>query len=154
MRSLLVVGTFVGLSALGVVAAAQDPSLLPAFGSSDLAIGFMPDPITVSLTAGGDVPVPPDGDCNGHIASAPDYVIEHAGGAGTLNLYFIGDGDTTLYVQAPEGGIYCSDDTNGANPMVSITDPLGGTYFVWVGTYAPNAGTAGTLYISEMAPQW
>jgi hypothetical protein len=134
-------------------ASAQDASLPPGSGSVTLSAGFSPDPQTVAITAGGGIQATMPG-CAGWIADAADYELTYTAGSFPLNIYFVGDGDTTLVINGPDGSWYCADDTNGVNPGVSFAAPMSGVYDIWVGGYAEGSFVPGTLSISEVAPSW
>ena len=149
------------LPALGVAAlaaasvAAQDISAPPSYGSITLDSGYLPDPHSVQIRAGGTVPVTVDGNgvCRGNIASAPDFNVYYT--AGSFDLFFsaMSQTDTTIVVNDARGNWYCDDDGGeGAfNPGVRIERPASGLYNVWVGTYSSSGGTPpATLFISEI----
>lgn len=151
------------LPALGVAAlaaasvAAQDVSLPPSYGSITLDSGFLPDPHSVQMRAGGDISVTSHitgtGTCRGYIASAPDFNVYYTAGSFDLYLSAMSQSDTTLVVRDPRGDFICDDDGGeGAfNPGVQIARPSSGLYSIWVGTYAASGGTPpATLYVSEL----
>jgi uncharacterized protein YraI len=127
-------------------------SLSPNYGSSTLASGFVPDPFTVGVTSGGSVNVAYlGGGCTGFATSAPDFSINYTSGAfPTLRFYFIGNGDSTLIINAPSGSYFCNDDSFGTlNPTIDFSAPSSGRYDIWVGSYAEGAFVSGTLYVTE-----
>jgi hypothetical protein len=127
-------------------------SLPPNYGSASLTSGFVPDPYTKSITAGGPANVSYlGGGCTGYATSAPDFSLNYTSGAfPTLRFYFIGSGDTTLIINTPGGSYVCADDSFGTlNPTIDFNSPSSGRYDVWVGSYAPDAYISGTLYITE-----
>lgn len=149
------------LSALGVAAlaaasvAAQDIAAPPSYGSITLDSGFLPDPHSLQIRAGGSVPVNVTGTgaCRGNIASAPDFNLYYTAGSFDLFISAISQTDTTLIVNDPRGNWHCDDDGgDGAfNPGVEIERPASGLYNVWVGTYSSDGGTPpATLYVSEL----
>lgn len=126
-----------GLAAGGITTAnAQNAWLAPAYGSIDVNRGFGSQ--SFNLQAGGQYHASSLGhSCSGYIADAPDYTINFQGrGRVPLELSANSSADTTLVVSAPNGQVYCNDDTNGLNPAVSIHSPQAGQYAVWVGTYS------------------
>lgn len=153
MKKFLALGALVAVALVSNIANAQDASQAGTFGSVTLSAGFTPDPTTVALTAGGGTQVTVPG-CTGWVADAPDYEVSYTAGSWPLYVYFIGDGDTTLLINGPDGSWSCADDVSGFNPAVTFDAPMSGTYDIWVGTYTAAAGTTGTLYVSELAPQW
>ncbi len=141
---------------LSAPAAAQvNTSRAGAYGEVTLESGFMPDPHTVALTAGGTVEAGSvSSDCVGMIANRADFTLRYRD-AGDLPLIFsaTSDADTTLAIRAPDGRWYCDDDSAGAlNPMVRFDSPRDGRYQIWVGTYGPDAAPA-ALHISEIGAQ-
>jgi hypothetical protein len=141
------------ISGLGV-ALAQTFSLPPTYGAIQLGPGFMPDPVTVNLTAGGPINTSTSGPAPacGWVANAPDYRVNWRGGS---NLFFTATAatDTTLLINAPNGGWQCNDDSNGFNPSIAFRGAPAGQYDVWVGTYSSGNAPA-VLRVSEMGPRW
>jgi hypothetical protein len=123
------------------------------YGEANLSSGFSPDPYSVGMTTGGNVDVSYlGGSCSGFASSAPDLRINYGdGGSSLLRIYFVGtNGDPTMVVNDPYGNFYCVDDSFGTvNPTIDFNNPAGGTYDVWIGSYAANATISGTLSITE-----
>jgi hypothetical protein len=123
------------------------------YGEANLSNGFSPDPYSVGMTSGGTVNVSYlGGSCSGFATSAPDLRINFGGGgASLLRLYFVGsNGDPTMVINDPYGNFYCVDDSFGTvNPTIDFNNPAGGSYDVWIGSYASNATISGTFYITE-----
>lgn len=145
------------IGAGGAMQAEPDPSLEPAFGTATLAGGFLPDPHTVQIAAGGafaanQLPAP---GCTGYIAAAPDYRVHFTPGSLPLIFSVASDADTTLVVNTPDGQWHCDDDggVNGLNPMIRFDVPQSGQYDVWVGTYAEGALQNSVLHVSEIESQ-
>ena len=137
-----------------------DPSQPPNFGSVSLQSGFTPDPHTVQITSGGPVVIPDavgsvcQGAPSGFAASAPDYRVQYTAGGGfnELRFFFVGQGDTTMVINGPNGQWYCNDDADGTlNPMIIFNNPQSGQYDIWVGSFNPGEFVPGTLYITETA---
>lgn len=122
------------------------------YGSVSLDTGFTPDPYLIRVQAGGaNSASNMASGCAGYIASAPDVELNYR--AGSLPLYISADSmaDTTLVVRAPNGSIYCDDDSGeGTNPRVWLEIPISGTYDIWVGTYSSGALQSAELNISEL----
>jgi hypothetical protein len=124
----------------------------PTYGSVTLSGGFVPDPHSVALTAGGgeEASAVASG-CVGSIASAPDYNLYYT--PGSLPLYFsaAGDRDLTLVINAPDGSWLCDDDgaDSPLDPGIRLDKPESGLYNIWVGTYGDDLADA-TLHISEL----
>ncbi|MCH8525200.1 MAG: serine protease [Balneolales bacterium] len=138
-----------------------DPEMDPLYGTIPLAAGFVPDPSSVSILAGGENRIRTVGPtCTGYAATAPDYRLEWSGSSDLLYIYFSADNnsdDTTLIVRSPDGAWHCNDDAGGSinalNPLISFENPAEGSYLMWVGSYAEQDLINGTLYISELYPE-
>lgn len=110
----------------------------------------------IKITADGEIPLfqlPLDNPaCNGLVNEEPDHVFDWAGASDALNVYFEGDGDATLLVLGPDQSVSCSDDTAGTgnlNPQVILSNPVAGTYAVWVGRVRPDTPVTGTLTVTS-----
>jgi heat shock protein HslJ len=91
--------------------------------------------------------------CTGFISAAPTFRFNWSGDVDSLVMFFESDMDTTLIVRAPDGSFHCDDDYHGSenlNPWLSLT-PMDGTYNVWVGSFAPDVLSTGTLTITNDA---
>ena len=142
-----------GFAGIEDLTADLDSSLPSAYGRSNLVSGFDPDPMTISLQAGGPVDVfeAVGQECRGFAAAAPDYQIDYE--AGSLDLYISAssDADATLIVYGPDGNWLCDDDgSEGLNPGIQVDRPLSGTYLVWVGTYNLGGFAPSALHVSEL----
>ena len=133
-------------------ALAQDYTLNPTYGTYNLQSGFLPDPQTFQVVAGGsnDAGAATGGQCAGFVASAPDVRINFTGGSfSEINFSAQSNADTTLIVNDPNGDWYCDDDSGGdLNPLVQLT-PVSGQYDIWVGTFGSSTAQA-TLAVSEL----
>ena len=134
------------------LAQAQDLSQDPTYGTVSLRAGFMPDPHTTTLTAGGGTAVSISG-CNGTVAQAPDVNLQWRGGSSTLYIYATSGSDTTLLVNLPNGNWRCDDDSYGdGDPLVIIQNAPSGLYNIWSGTYGGGTAAANVM-ISEIDPR-
>ncbi len=131
---------------------ALNPGASPNYGIQNVTGGFLPDPITVSATSGGSVNVSYlGGACVGYASSNPDYAIVYNSPWPSLKFFFVGGGDTTLVIRAPNGTWYCNDDGyGGLNPQVLVSGPPAGRYDIWIGSYSSGNYIGGTLNISEL----
>ena len=114
--------------------------------------GFVPDPFTVGVAAGGDASANYlGGGCSGYTTAAPTFSFNYTAGAfPLLRFYFIGTADTTIIVNSPAGTFTCVDDSFGTlNPTIDFNSPSSGRYDIWVATYAAGPTTNGTLYATE-----
>ena len=113
------------------------------------------EPITANLSVSGTVAAfgisVPDQLCNGFLEGEPDFAFDWENKADFLRVIFEGDDDATLFVEAPDGSVYCNDDFvagENLNPVVDIEQPLLGTYFVYVGRLDLEKAINGTLIVS------
>jgi hypothetical protein len=149
---------FPALLAIGLVAVpearAQNIAATPTYGDVRLEGGFLPDPHTTALTAGGSVDVSRGACQYGKVANAPDVDLYYSGNGGrTLYIYVRSSIDTTLLVNLPQGDWVCDDDSLGnLDPLLIVRNAPSGLYNVWVGTYGDSMGP-GLLYISEIDPR-
>jgi hypothetical protein len=131
-----------------------DWSLPANFGEGELQAGFLPDPQTLELAAGGDVDVNDaiGGSCWGYASSAPDFELSYEAGSYDLYISAMSDTDTTLIVNDPNGNWLCDDDSGGfPNPGLHIENPSSGVYDIWVGTFSPSSDLPdATLFVSEL----
>lgn len=144
-----------GPPAPGAGPSQPDYSAQPLYGTVNLNAGFLPDPHTVPVAAGGPNPATGLGPgCQGYINNAqPDVRLNFQGGSYPLNIYVSSQADTTLVVNLPNGQWRCNDDAIGLNPWVQVQPALSGQYDIWVGTYQPGANPQVQLNISEIQPQ-
>jgi uncharacterized protein YraI len=129
-----------------------NPSLPAVFGTTALTSGFVPDPFTVGITAGGPAGTSYLGaGCTGFTTASPSYSVTYTSGAfPTLRFYFIGSGDTTMIINTPSGNYVCVDDSFGTlNPTIDFNTPSSGRYDVWIGTFSVGGSVGGTLYVTE-----
>lgn len=140
----------------GMLAAAQsglDSSLESNYGVYTIEAGFLPDPWIFPMYSGGDVDAGRQNlgvGCSGNVTSQPDLVIDWATASQNLHIFFVGMDDTTLIVELPDGSYACNDDTVGTDPSVNISNPAGGDYSIWVGTFgAANDYVPGYLMVTE-----
>lgn len=132
-------------------AAAQDYSLAATYGDIELESGFIPDPFTLNMTAGGTQNANSLGNgCVGMIADAPDLQLSFEGGDLPLYISATSAVDVSLVVNSPSGNWFCDDDSAGAlNPILELRADSG-IYDIWVGTVNSDAYTDAVLLISEL----
>jgi hypothetical protein len=155
-KAIMAAATLATLAA--IPATAQDYNAAPNYGTRVVRTGFMPDPRTVAVRAGGNISAEEavGSHCRGYITNRPDVrVIYRAGDELPLILSVNSREDTTLIVNAPDGRWYCDDDSGnrGMNPSIRFRRPMSGRYEVWVGTYRPGPSAAARLHISELYSQ-
>ncbi len=139
-----------------IAAMALTPSAQSNYGQVTLQAGFLPDPSTVQVQAGGTVDATTQGlpaGCTGFVSDQPDYKLFYTPGAYSLYIFATSSADTTLIINDPNGNWICNDDANGSlNPMLMFSNPSGGRYDIWVGTYSSGGLQPATLQISELGP--
>ena len=121
-------------------------------GSETLSPGFDPDPVTISVEAGGSVDLSTlslQSGCVGWAAMAPDVIVNFSESGTRLRFYASSSSDTALAVLDPNGSWHCNDDTEGSDPDVTVTPAAPGTYRVWVTTLT-NSNAGATLGITEL----
>ena len=115
--------------------------------------GFMPDPVTLQVLAGGTVDAGmADAACNGYIARWPDFVVDYEAVNFDLHFSVSSEADTVLAVRDPSGAWSCNDDyrPDSVNPAVTFAEAASGQYRVWVGTFDSGGDApAAELHLSE-----
>ncbi len=133
-----------------------DISASPRYGTVNLSAGFIPDPRSIDLRAGGTYDASDfdlGNSCVGYIAAGqPDVRVNYQAGSWPLSFQVESDADTTLLINGPDGRWYCNDDMNSLNPEVIFNAPSSGQYDIWVGTYRDESTRAATLDITELSP--
>jgi hypothetical protein len=141
MRILLTAIGFLLALAVAQPASAQglDRTAGTNYGTTALAPNWRPNPFQVTMVAGGDQQVSNSvSGCVGWITGQPDFrlTFNASGDVRPFDITATSSGDTTLIVQGPDLQFICNDDTDGANPRVTISNPQSGDYAIWVGSYA------------------
>ncbi len=131
-----------------------DISLPARYGNRTISGGFLPDPWTMDLTAGGPLrandAINASTFCSGYITAEPTVQVRYDGSS-DFHIYTSGSADVTLAVNGPDGTWYCNDDgASGANAGVSLTSGTTGTYDIYVGTFSQGERQT-RLNISEIA---
>lgn len=117
----------------------------------DLQAGFALDPTFISVNAGGEVDASLlNPACRGFINRQPVVTINWSGEAEFVRTFFVSDSDPTLVVLTPDGHIVCNDDANRLvlDPAVQISNPVSGTYRIWIGSIAANQLIPGVLVMT------
>lgn len=131
-----------------------------AFGTVQLEAGFLPDPHTVELTAGGDIDLSTIAEqlqtsAYGHIAFHPDFVVQYGGGS-LLKIYAdaAAGNDPVLLVRTPNGMFHFVDDSVGLDPVLDFENAAAGDYLIWVGTLTPGnfEVTVGVTELQSVGP--
>ena len=134
----------------GAAEACPDWELEPPFGAVTLDAGFLPDPYSRNVTAGGWSYLPFCGfNSQGYVATAPDFDLYYDASGVSLTFYVESNTDTILLINDPSGAWHFNDDGGGGlNPSITINRPQSGLYSVWIGTH--NFGNASArLFITE-----
>lgn len=127
----------------------------PLYGYFELAANFNPDPMVVTLQAGGDqdMSMRTQGQCLGYINPLrPDVTLNYQAGQFDLSIYVLGGlVDTTLIVRDPSGQWHCNDDYPGLDldPALVFEQPRSGDYAIWVGLHSGGVAEV-KLHFSEM----
>ncbi len=129
----------------------QDVSLKPTFGGVTLRAGFVPDPYTKTLTAGGNIKTNL-GNVNAWVAKAPDFRLNYTAGNFALTIIAESAEDTTLLINLPNGQWIANDDgpNTGLNPLLKFAQPQSGQYDIWVGSFAEGKFPQAKLIITEL----
>ncbi|KAA5805032.1 hypothetical protein F1654_03280 [Alkalicaulis satelles] len=138
-----------------------------------LRSGFMPDPLGLTVSAGGSMSASDlvsrtrgvggarmgdagDGHCRGSVSQAPTVRMDYTThGRMPLIITHRADFDTTLVVRGPDGTWYCDDDSGeGLDAQLVLESPRTGTYEIWAGVFGrSNRGRESTLSLSELRGQ-
>lgn len=119
--------------------------------SIDLEAGFPLDPTFVSVQGGGEVDASLlSSECVGYINRQPVLTVNWTGAAPFVKTFFVSDSDPTLVVLTPDGRLLCNDDANEdlLDPVIAISEPVTGTYRIWVGSYAKGQLIPGVLALT------
>lgn len=128
------------------------------FGTISLAPGF--DTATASLSGytGGSYSLSAitnrdvnNKACIGFADPTPDHIIVLQKDFSNLRIAVNSNGsDTTLLVEAPDGKIYCGDDTGrGKDASIALNQWKEGSYKIWVGTFNPGVKLNYTLSVQQ-----
>ena len=124
------------------------------FGVRPVRPGFVPDPININVTSGGNLDARGMGlgaGCVGFVTAQPDVIVRLTGTSSNLRFYVTSQGDTTLLVNTGNGRWVCNDDSyGGTNPTVDIPNAPSGQYDIWIGSYRSGEPATGQLHITEL----
>ena len=129
-----------------------NPNAQPNFGTVNLAAGFMPDPQSAAVQAGGSINASSLGSaCSGFVSAEPDLRLNFSSRGGQLFIRAVSGTDTTLVVSDPNGNWQCNDDDTvlTSNPEVHFVNAPSGQYDIWVGTYGGAGTTPAQVQFSE-----
>lgn len=140
-----------GLSASAVLAC-PNPAGAPNYGAESLEAGFLPDPATLDLAAGGDSDLASclGGRFAGFVSESPDFDLYWSGNGGPLTIAVETDAvDAVLLINDPAGNWHFNDDYRGLNPAITFNNPRAGLYDIWVGSYDGSVKPA-RLIVTEL----
>lgn len=156
MRATFKLAAAIALGTLPLTGWAQDVGAAPNYGEVTLDSGFSPDPLVVTLSAGGNLRASSAADtCKGFITNKPDLRIAYKASSLPLIISVSSTANTTLVVNGPDGAWHCDDDggLSGSNPAIRFNTPLTGRYEIWVGTYQSGGTEQAKVYVSEVSSQ-
>lgn len=132
--------------------AAPNSKARPVYGNVHLSSPFTPDPVKISIAAGGRANARELGfqsGCTGFInPEAPHLRVHYTSSERPFQIYVGSAADTTLIIRTPDGSWRCDDDSLAKNPAVRFTSPQDGVYEVWVGAFGGGRPQA-DIYITE-----
>lgn len=156
-RKAMILGSIAALAIAGTAlaqAGLQIGGRTANFGRRELAPGFVPDPVSVAVTSGGNIDASTlslGPDCVGFVTRQPDFILNLTGTSNDLRFYVTAGSDTTLVINGADGRWHCNDDSfGGTNPTVDIDRAGPGQYDVWIGSYRSNDPARGQLHITEV----
>ncbi|MEI2693422.1 MAG: copper resistance protein NlpE N-terminal domain-containing protein [Anaerolineae bacterium] len=123
----------------------------PSLVSIDLEAGFPLDPTFVSVQGGGEIDISLlSSECVGFVNRQPVVTVNWSGDAPFVEAFFVSDSDPTLAILTPDGQLLCNDDANEdlLDPVIEISEPVTGTYQIWVGSYAKGQLIPGVLVLT------
>ncbi len=130
----------------GLCPDASMEALLLSYSMTQLA-----SPQMQQVVAGGDLDI---GACSdvpgtGYVIQSPDFQMDLTGASGSQDVQVRADAqcDVVLLINDANGEWQYNDDTDGTNPVVTLTGAIDGAYDIWVGTLTPDTCQA-TLTIS------
>ncbi|MBI1256321.1 MAG: hypothetical protein GC204_02515 [Chloroflexi bacterium] len=139
-----------------------NPTLISIYGAESLTAGFLPDPYSRVVIAGGALDVQKsvtdDDNCAGYTTNAPSFRVNWAGQSTRLRFLFApldDNQDAALIVQGADGSWVCNRDFAGGynRPQAEFINPVAGDYNIWVSSEtAPAEQIIGVLYVTEK--QW
>lgn len=129
------------------------------YGSLTLNSGFSDDPTTIQVQAVGTRTFT---GCTGYFPEQPTFVLNYiVDEVWPLAIFLESTVDTVLLVRGPSGA-QCDDDgwsseglgdSDAGHPMLMWEEPAGGLYYIYAGTYQPQAAALATVQISEEIPE-
>ena len=88
--------------------------------------------------------------CVGYAERDPDHILNLSTAMSNISIEVDSNGgDTTLMIEAPDQTIYCSDDGNDSDAVITGKNWPAGEYRVWVGAFDAGQNYDYTLEISQ-----
>ncbi|MEM9213134.1 MAG: hypothetical protein AAGD25_02210 [Cyanobacteria bacterium P01_F01_bin.150] len=88
--------------------------------------------------------------CVGYAEQNPDHILQVTTLLSEVIIKVSSNGgDTTLMIEAPDNTIYCSDDGNDSDAVITGQNWSSGEYKVWVGTFDSGQRYDYTLEINQ-----
>lgn len=147
----------IALATLGAPSAHACPNiqLQPVFGEIILSAGFLPDPYTRRITAGGRHSIRGCLGFNwpGFVARRPDFSLYWTGTSRRMSIYVETRADSVLLINAPDLSWSYNDDINlqagDLRSGITFINPRQGRYDIWIGSYDGSVRNPGTLVVTE-----
>ena len=130
----------VSLAAVVPVNAQESQAANTGSATITLPVGFSPDPASHSLVITNSLTETIiANNCSGYFDPADAALVVHYAGSDRLGIFADAMNDTALIVRAPDGTLYCNEDSTQlryGNPGVEISPAPVGDYLVMVGKQA------------------
>jgi len=131
-----------GESGIRLTLAAQVASTINrALFTIALQAGFPLDPTFLSVNGGGEFDASllngkVVSGCAGFVNRNPVAIVNWAGKADLVRVFFYSSSDPSLVILTPDGKILCSDNATSQllDPEIEIKNPIPGKYRIWVGS--------------------
>lgn len=139
----------------GTAQACPNYQAQPVFGEIILSAGFLPDPYTRRITAGGRHSIRGclGFEWPGFVARRPDFSLYWTGRSNRMTIYVETAVDSVLLINAPDTTWSYNDDVDlrGGDLRSAITfvNPIEGRYDIWIGSYDGSTRNPGTLVVTE-----
>lgn len=88
--------------------------------------------------------------CVGYADRNPDHILQLTTALSTVTVEINSNGeDTTLMIEAPDQTVYCSDDGNDSDAVITGQNWEAGDYKVWVGAFDSGQSYDYTLSVRQ-----
>jgi len=100
-------------------------------------------------------PLNPTGYCAGYGRfDAHDATLTLTANEAMLSVFARAERDLTIAVRAPDGRMFCNDDSFGLDPGVMIDAAPAGDYLIFVGGFSQGGGGVYDLFAIRGVPSW